>query len=439
MQPQHNHYLMFLSKKWIFILIALTGISFMILLVIQYGWVQKSLAINRQQLDLDIRENSIRIRMDFLSDKPFQHTYMSTPEADDHIIPAGYNSSGIALAVKQKIDSVLQRSHSPLSATVHTFTGSSCYLMDYVSPAARNADMDRSQYKICLCNNNFPLRLDVGFNLLAASPGLDAGSSVLLWPSVLLILLLIALFAYAIYIINRQKKLAELKNDFINNLTHEFNTPLFSIGITGNLLQRSEAVQQSGKLKEYVDLIQTEKNRIQAQVDKILQLTALESGAIMMEKETIDMHHLVKEAMQSFAIIIAEKGGTLQFQPSAEHSIVKGDKLHLLNAINNLLDNACKYSDQPPQVFISTANNNDALLIRVADNGIGINPADKKMIFQKFYRVKHGDRHDVKGFGLGLSYVKKIIGLHGGTVSVESSNNKGAVFIIRLPFADRPA
>lgn len=424
---------MFLSKKWILILIGLTGLSFMILLVIQFGWVRRSMALKRQQQDLNIRENSIRIRLGVLGDKSFQLAYLAKPgERFDFV--AASSDKGLGMTLKHKIDSILERSGSPLSANVYTRTGSYCYLMDYVPPGERNDNIDHSQYKICLCNNSAPLRLDVGFNLMPAASSFDAGAAALVWPSVILILLLITLFTYAIYIINRQKKLAELKNDFINNLTHEFNTPLFSIGITGNLLLRSEAVQQSPKLGEYVRLIQTEKERIQTQVDKILQLSALEASDVPLEKENVAMHPLISDCMQSFRHAIEEKGGRIRFAPGAAFDKVKGDRLHLSNAINNLFDNAIKYSESPPVVSVTTSNEERDLVIRVTDNGIGISPAHRKMIFEKFYRVKHGDRHDVKGFGLGLSYVKKIVDLHHGSVDVEPGPAKGSVFIIRLPY-----
>ncbi len=417
-------------------MIALTGVSFMILLVIQYGWMQKSLTLNRQKQELNIRENSIRIRQAFFDDKSFVKAYLSQPGERKDFIAAKSEGDAMGSAVKQKIDSILAISGTSPSSTIHTRTGSYCYLMDVVPENEHNDAIDNSQYKICLCSNSWPLRFDVGFNLKTTGRSLDAGSSALLWPSIILILLLIALFAYAIYIINRQKKLAELKNDFINNLTHEFNTPLFSMGITSNLLLRSEPVQQSEKLRGYVELINTEKNRIQIQVDKILQLTALESGAVIMEKEIVDMHNIINESMASFKFIVAEKGGTLNFEANAVHSIIKGDKLHLRNALNNLLDNACKYSDQAPEILITTYNNNGNLVIKIIDKGVGISESDRNMIFKKFYRVKQGDRHDVKGFGLGLTYVKKVMELQQGSVQVEAGHDKGSVFIIRLPYAE---
>jgi two-component system phosphate regulon sensor histidine kinase PhoR len=246
--------------------------------------------------------------------------------------------------------------------------------------------------------------------------------------------LLIALFVYAIFIINRQKRLAELKNDFINNLTHEFNTPLFSIGITSNLLLISDTIHQSDKLKNYVELIAKEKNRIQLQVDKILRLTAIESGGVIIENELIDVHDIIRDSVQSFETVIRERDGTIKFNAGAARHFVKGDKVHIMNVLNNLLENASKYTDKAPGIIVDTNNSDDELLISIADNGIGITKADIERVFNKYYRVKDGDRHDVKGFGIGLSYVSRIIKLHKGSVEVKSKLGKGSVFIIRLPY-----
>ena len=258
-------------------------------------------------------------------------------------------------------------------------------------------------------------------------------SSGLVVPSVILILLLTGLFAYIIYVINRQKSLAELKNDFINNLTHEFNTPLFSIGLTSNLLLRSDAIGQSGKLKGYVDVITTEKNRLLAQVDKILRLTAIESGSLILEKEVVNIHQLIEQNIASFATTMEEKGGQITFKAGAVNPFVQGDRVHLFNAFSNLLDNASKYSDKNPEIVVTSSTTGDELIINIADNGIGMDKREINMIFDKFYRVKHGDRHDVKGFGLGLSYVKKILELHHGSIEVKSRPGEGSVFIIHLP------
>jgi len=304
--------------------------------------------------------------------------------------------------------------------------------MSYVPPSLRTAKLDLAPYKICLCSKNYKGSLDIGFNLFSDNM-LIQDSSGLILPSVILILLLITLFAYIIYVINRQKKLAELKNDFINNLTHEFNTPLFSIGLTSNLLLRSESIHHSDKLKGYVELITTEKNRIQEQVDRILRLTAIESGSGIMETEKVDMHNIINRNISGFSTVLAEKKGQIRLNAEATNYYVKGDPVHLFNAISNLIDNAIKYSTKPPEIVVHTGNTGSEILISIQDNGIGMAKSDIGMIFDKFYRVKQGDRHDVKGFGIGLSYVKKIVELHGGSVEVRSTPREGSLFIIHLP------
>jgi two-component system phosphate regulon sensor histidine kinase PhoR len=423
---------MFLSKKWIIIIISLTGIAFMILLIIQFGWIRTSIEVNRRHFVDRMMIVSNKICEGFLRDKELQKTWLSSPHETQDLFKGNNSTRVFEGVVRHKLDSVLQAEQMPLSAQIAGRTGSSCYLMNFVPVELHNSGIDHSLYKLCLCNHKYTGSLDIGFNLVS-NKLLVEDSSGLIVPSVILILLLIALFAYIIFVINRQKSLAELKNDFINNLTHEFNTPLFSIGLTSNLLSRSEAIGQSDKLKGYVELIATEKNRLQAQVDKILRLTAIESGSLILEKESVDIHQLVEQAIASFAAIIEEKGGTISFKAGAANHFLRGDKVHLLNAFSNLLDNACKYSDKIPEIVIASSNAGNELIISITDKGIGMNKTEINMIFDKFYRVKHGDRHDVKGFGLGLSYVKKIVELHDGSIEVKSKPGEGSVFIIHLP------
>jgi len=305
--------------------------------------------------------------------------------------------------------------------------------MYYVPPSLRSEKIDHSVYKICLCSNHYRGSLDIGFDLFSENM-LIRDSSGLIVPSMILILLLIALFAYIIYIVNRQKRLADLKNDFINNLTHEFNTPLFSIGLTASLLSRAEQVQQSEKLKGYIELITTEKNRLQTQVDKILRLTSIESASLITEKGDVDMHEIIRENMAAFLPVVNERHGVISFRDNAIHHTISGDRVHLYNAISNLIDNAIKYTKDAPKVIIETSDMDQDIVISIRDNGIGMNDSDLHMIFNKFYRVKQGDRHDVKGFGIGLSYVKKIVELHNGSIEAKSIPGQGSVFIIHLPF-----
>jgi len=423
---------MFLSKKWIIIVISVTAIAFVILLIIQFGWIRTSIQVNRRHFIDKMMIVSNRAKDAFLCDKPLYNAWLSGSPGRHELFMGDRSVQDLEKIIRYKLDSVLKQEEMPLSSEITGRMDNFCYLMDFVPGTPHNVKLDQSVYKLCLCTNSFRGSLDIGFDLNSREM-LVKDSSGLIVPSVILILLLIALFAYIIFVINRQKSLAELKNDFINNLTHEFNTPLFSIGLTSNLLSRSEAIGQSDKLKGYVELISREKNRLQVQVDKILRLTAIESGSLILEKEALDVHQLVEQAVASFVAIIEGKGGAISFKAGAKNHFLRGDKVHLLNAFSNLLDNATKYSDKIPEIVVASSNAGNDLVITISDKGIGMSKAEIDMIFDKFYRVKHGDRHDVKGFGLGLSYVKKIVELHGGLIEVKSKPGDGSVFSIHFP------
>jgi len=404
----------------------------MILLIIQFGWIRTSIEVNRRHFADRMMVVANKICEAYYADKSLAKDVPAGPVKTQDLFKGNDDTKLIEKAIKHKLDSVLRAEQMPLSSEISGRTGSSCYLMNYVPPELHSSSIDHSTYKLCLCNHKKQVTLDLGFNLVS-NKMLVEDSSGLVVPSVILILLLTGLFAYIIYVINRQKSLAALKNDFINNLTHEFNTPLFSIGLTSNLLLRSEAIGQSEKLKGYVEVINKEKNRLQAQVDKILRLTAIESGSLLLEKEAVDIHKLIEQNVASFATTMEEKGGQITFRAGAVNPVLRGDRVHLLNAFSNLLDNASKYSDKNPEIVVTSSNAGDELIVSIADNGIGMDKAEISMIFDKFYRVKHGDRHDVKGFGLGLSYVKTIFELHNGSIEVKSKPGEGSVFIVHLP------
>ena len=288
--------------------IAVTGIAFMILLVIQFGWIRKSIDISRRHFADRMIVVTNNIRDAFQQDKALQNKYLTGSFGRYDLFAGDVSMQRLEGIIKQKLDSVLEAYNMPLSTSLTGRLDSSCYLMYYVPPALRSQKIDHSPYKVCLCSNQYKGSLDIGFDLFSNNM-LIRDTSGLILPSVMLILLLIALFAYIINVVNRQKRLAELKNDFINNLTHEFNTPLFSIGLTSSLLARSEPVQQSDKLKGYIELITTEKNRLQTQVDKILRLTAVESASLIMEKVDVDIHEYHPAEYPAFLRVVTERGG----------------------------------------------------------------------------------------------------------------------------------
>lgn len=255
----------------------------------------------------------------------------------------------------------------------------------------------------------------------------------LLGISVFLFLVIIFSFSFSIAIINRQKKLSVMKNDFINNMTHEFKTPISTIALACEALKDKDIQKSEVIYNNYVSVINEENKRLGVMAEQILQTAVLEKGQMNLNFNPVNMHEIIERAVNSKQLLASEKGGTIELQLKATKPDLIGDRTHLTNIMGNLLDNALKYNLHPPKIIINTVNQNGSLLIRVQDNGIGISKSNQKKIFEKLYRVPTGNLHDFKGFGLGLSYVKATTELHNGTISVDSELGKGSTFTIRLP------
>ncbi len=255
-------------------------------------------------------------------------------------------------------------------------------------------------------------------------------------PSFAFTLILLIVFLYTIIVAFRQKKLTEMKNDFINNMTHEFKTPISTISLAAQMLN-DNSVRKSPKMLEHIsDVINDETKRLRFQVEKVLQMSMFERQKATLRLQDVDANVVIANIVHTFKIKVEKYGGTITAELDAAESTINVDEMHFTNVIFNLLDNAVKYrrEDVPLHLQVSTRDiENDRLLITVADNGIGIRKEDLKKIFDKFYRVSTGNRHDVKGFGLGLAYVHKMVGELGGSISVESELKSGTKFKIILP------
>jgi two-component system, OmpR family, phosphate regulon sensor histidine kinase PhoR len=249
-----------------------------------------------------------------------------------------------------------------------------------------------------------------------------------------LILIIISSFTFTILTIIRQKKLSVMKNDFINNMTHELKTPISTISLACQALSDQDVQKSEDLYQSYINVINEENKRLSLMTEKVLQTAIIEKGRIRLNKTGLDVHELIDDAIRKIGLQVKAKHGHISTNLRAEYSFLEADKIHLTNVIFNLLDNANKYSPASPQIEVSTENNSHGVLIHVKDNGIGISRANQKKIFENLYRVSTGNIHDVKGFGLGLSYVKAIVEQHGGYVSLESELKKGSKFTIFVPF-----
>jgi two-component system, OmpR family, phosphate regulon sensor histidine kinase PhoR len=211
-------------------------------------------------------------------------------------------------------------------------------------------------------------------------------------------------------------------------MTHEFKTPLTNIALAGKML-----IKDSEKVKHYSGIILEENEKLRLQVEQVLSMTALERGEIPVHKTELDFHRLIRDAFKSMSIQVENAEGKVHLELFAPQFVVMGDKTHLTNALCNLIDNAIKYSKGNPDISVRTENQDQNLKIEFKDQGIGIDKEYQKKVFEKFFRIPKGNLHDVKGFGLGLAYIKKIIELHGGTIELQSEQGKGTKFIILLP------
>lgn len=244
-----------------------------------------------------------------------------------------------------------------------------------------------------------------------------------------IILLVVLFFAYSIMAILKQKRLSEIKTDFINNMTHELKTPISTISISTRALLNMSDMES---VKKYARIIKTENERLQNQVERVLDIATLSPNTLNLDKKQIYLHKLLEEITESLELKLAEVGGKLHFNFQAQSDKVYSDKLHLTNVFTNLIDNAIKYCKQSPEIKIHTSQLNNKIIILIDDNGIGIDKKHYSMIFEKFFRVPSGDKHDVKGFGLGLFYVKSVLEALNGSIKLVKSDHTGSRFQIEL-------
>jgi two-component system phosphate regulon sensor histidine kinase PhoR len=246
-------------------------------------------------------------------------------------------------------------------------------------------------------------------------------------------LIIIFSFYYTVMTVFRQKKLSDMKTDFINNMTHEFKTPVATILLASEALKDPAVTDDKDRLKRLAGVIYDENKRIGSQVERVLQLAAMEKGEFRLNLTNFDFHEMVNKVADNIAIQVENKNGQIVRSLNARKTLINADELHLSNVLYNLLDNANKYCPGTPEIKIITEDEAGGLLLAVEDNGIGMTREQQARVFEKFYRVPTGNVHNVKGFGLGLNYVKTIVDMHGGAIKLKSEKNKGSRFEVFLP------
>jgi two-component system phosphate regulon sensor histidine kinase PhoR len=302
------------------------------------------------------------------------------------------------------------------------------------SKAGKN-DFLKSPYKVRLFPDNI-IRRDVILSVVFPDrTNYVLGSMTwMLGGSLLFSLFIFSTFALSLYFIIRQKKISEMKSDFINNMTHEFKTPIATISLAADTITNSKVINDENSIRHFIGMIKKENSRMNKQVETILQIASLDKKEIEFSFENTSLHTIIERAVETIDIQVQQRQGTLKVELNANNDMVFGDCEHLISLVHNLLDNAIKYSPEAPEICVRTVNAGNGVTLSVEDKGIGMSKSVQSKIFERFYRQSSGNVHDVKGFGLGLNYVRAIIDAHKGEITVISEPGKGSRFEIFFPF-----
>lgn len=306
---------------------------------------------------------------------------------------------------------------------------------DGIMDKSGKTDFMKSMYKVRLFPDNF-IRQDIVLSVVFPERrNYVLGSIIwLLMGSLLFSLFIFSTFALSLYFIIRQKKISEMKSDFINNMTHEFKTPIATISLAADTITNPKVINDENGIRHFIGMIKKENSRMNKQVETILQIASLDKKEIEFRFEEVPMHSIIRRAVDTIDIQVQQRQGSLVTELLATRDTIYGDSEHLINLMHNLLDNAIKYSPEVPAIIVRTADSGKGIVVSVEDKGVGMTKSVQSKIFERFYRQSSGNIHDVKGFGLGLNYVRAIVDAHKGHITVHSEPGKGSRFEIFLPY-----
>lgn len=421
-----------MSRRILFTIIILTSVSLIAALITQLLWVQDAWNLKKDQFT-----NKVEIAMKSVVNQLLTSDYDSPANPSDYDTAFYREHQQFLLSVNPKLlDSLLGAEISSMHLNrsyiyaVYRESDSSFIMGDYKGNEQMLFSSNLQVSLSCLCEEQnyiltvyFPQKQKMILSNMIILPVMSG----------IFLLVLVFSFFFTIYSMLRQKKLSEMKNDFVNNMTHEFKTPISTISVSSEMLMTDQVINSPDKIEKYARIILDENNRLKNQVEHILQLAIFDKGELNLKLRELDVHEVINECVKNFKVVITDSNGKLTTSLKALNSKVLADKAHLTNVINNLIDNAVKYSLENPEILITTINVRDSVIISVSDHGIGIRKENQKEIFKKFHRLQTGDIHDVNGFGIGLFYVKSILENMGAIIDVESELNKGTTFTINFP------
>jgi two-component system, OmpR family, phosphate regulon sensor histidine kinase PhoR len=445
-----------MTRKTISTVIILAVISLISILIVQYFWIQTSIATQAKKVEIQEKEDSLDIQH-------FSETvHISLRNVLQEISTQFSDSSDLYGAVKQiranyfsvdineelhpyYLETLLKREfynqniHQDFQYGIYDCFTDSIVFGNLIKFTKDSLYAPISDSVLGLTSPKLKWKKD-GHYFTVFFPTLKIKSLEAYSPNrspwifmFVIIFFVLIFFTFSINVILKQKRLSEIKTDFINNMTHELKTPISTIALSSDVLMKGDFSNNPEKLKRYAGIIYKENKRLENQVERVLNVAKMDKESIQLKKTQVNVHEIIEEIKDNFEFNQFANGGELFVELNAEKFIVDGDLVHLTNVFYNLIDNACKYCEVKPEIHIKTENNSVFLQLTISDNGIGIKRENLSMIFDKFYRVPTGNLHNVKGFGLGLFYVKLIIEQHGGKINVKSTLGKGTSFIIQLP------
>ena len=412
------------------IVIALAALSIVGITATQIYWVRKAfdLKANQFNADVNLALENVATRIYDINKTPMPANSLVDQESSNYftvLVNGPIDSNLLGFLLKNEFDK--RKITADYQFGVYDCSKQCMAGGNYISPTKNKIPVSLSELP--------SLEMD-GYYFGVRFPQIEASliSQMGIWGfSSVVMLVVIFFFVYTLFVILKQRRLSEVQNDFINNMTHEFKTPLATIAISSEVLKDPSIAKNPERLLNYATIIENESQRLKQQVERVLQMAQTEKADVGLKKEQQDIHELIKEAVDNHKVALSSKRGEVGLALNATNSHILADKLHFTNVIGNLLDNAIKYCEKEPRIAITTSNSQASIQIEISDNGIGISSENQKKIFARFYRVPTGNLHDVKGFGLGLNYVKLIVEAHKGRISVQSTPGKGSIFTIVLP------
>lgn len=404
------------------IFLGISVLIVIILLLIQFKWIDRARALNEEQFNHRVGMALHESVDEFMKDRESCET-----------MSACMNKSMFDANDSAQLENEVERLDSIIKQQFKYYQIRSPYTIEVLSSADEQPRSKCFYYSLRKALSNDKAVLNVYFQKREQNIVDSMGSMFIL--SVILILILFAFFGITVFSLIKDKKILGRTTDLINNIAHEFKTPMATIALSGKMLGREKIYSQSNQVQHYAGIITAENDRLKKQVDQLLKLSCIDRGELQLNANQFNVHELLNECTESITIRINERDGELLMKQSASNDLITGDRELIQNVFLNLLDNAMKYSSGKPQVNIETKNNNGSLHVLVSDKGIGMSKEEQKHVFERYYRAPTGDRHDVKGFGIGLSYSRMIIDAHKGSINVWSKKNYGSTFTVIIPQA----